>query len=379
MSFVKQLSTQLALSTALSLSPAFGNSASVGLVPSGAVPDFMGQFYAVARKSLLADRPKDKNARVTTPLLDYINPPTHPFLKQVMSLAPAKAETIVRKCGPSMCAEKFNTLAPRDQIIAQLFLAQTLFHNGLSDRDLSIYADFIGRIDPDHDYARLADEKLTRIVTNMMADAPLIDNLKKWIPISKITTENATEQYYLRQSTMQRLNDIIRDAYGLPYLRVIVDSVPTDLRFAGVHVDPRLDDNVMFRDVTAEPFIVMNYASKMMDTIAQAMFVLYHEAKHGVDFDLLDKMRTGRMGADDPLFVHTAIVAMNVNKYLDSCIVNDPSRTNCDRDFLNYESQYLERNANQFVQCATAAQKYVLAGGVATGRDFTCTPSLTGK
>lgn len=381
MSFAKRLSAQFALSAALAAAPAFSTPPSalaVALVPPGAVPDFMDQFYGLARKSLLSQRPKNAEARVAEPLQTYIDPPAHPFLKQVMSAPPAQAEAIVRKCGPSLCAQKFNTLSARDQIIAQLFLTQTLFHNGLSDRDLSIYSDVIGRIDPDRDFARLADEKLVRIVTDMMADADLIDDLKKWVPIDKISARNAREQYYLRQSTMQRLNNIIRDAYGLPYLRVIVDSVPRDLRFAGVHVDPRLEDNTIFRDVSAEPFIIMNYAGNVMDTIAQAMFVLYHEAKHGVDFDLLHKMRTGGMGSDDPMFIHTAIVAMNTNKYLDSCIVDDPSRTDCARDFQNYESQYLERNANQFVHCASAAQKYLLGGGAAAaGRAFTCTPPVT--
>lgn len=193
------------------------------------------------------------------------------------------------------------------------------------------------------------NEILQHAVTAIAADPFLRANFDK---VKQQTLyknkDEAAQQAQLKQDILQRMATIVRAAYGLPPVEVLLYSYPAD-RSLGIiaHYDPLIHR------------IAVNYDAfhGTTDSFAHMIQTIMEETRHSIDHDYALQMIKGTMAPGDPRTEHTAAIVLNSKDYI-STYKDALYRENGWEDSA-YERQYIERTAKAFA--ATAAARIILA------------------
>lgn len=193
------------------------------------------------------------------------------------------------------------------------------------------------------------DEILRRAVAAIAADPFLrahFDQVKRQTLYKD--KDEAAQQAQLKQDILQRLATIVRDAYSLPPVQVLLYSYPAD-RTLGViaHYDPLIHR------------IGVNYDAfhSTTNSFAHMIQTIMEETRHSIDHDYALLMIKGAMAPDDPRHEHAAAIALNSKDYIST--YKDALYRERGWEDRAYERQYIERTAKAFA--ATAAARIIPA------------------
>lgn len=216
---------------------------------------------------------------------------------------------------------------------------------GAFTRDAQAHFEHMAAYTPPASYLEWDRERAAAAADAIAADPFIRENylrLKKQNRYENITEARA--QYTLKQELAQRTVDILREAYGLP-------SVPVLLQFF-----PGVPPEVQGYFIPEKPHILINYniQTGLTGTYDAMLGTLLHEGRHSIDNDYAYMLLRGEMNRDDVRAPHAAAILLNTKEYI----------SHSDADFIDsgitllenaYSLQYKERTAFDFGAAMSAS------------------------
>jgi hypothetical protein len=329
----------------------------IHLIPEGTVPEYVSKHYDAIIKDTTPDF---SGYRIQTSVRNTSLPvPDNEFLKDLALATPKKAEKIARNCGPSLCANRYRELNQRDRTTASILVLESLFRKGLNKKDLKTYSQFVSTYKPEKAFSDRDQVLMREAVAGIISHPAFIAIQKDLVPITKISTENAEAQYYLRLNFMQAVSDEIRKAYGFAPIPVVLDIFPGKLsHLSGLKFGEKISDQEENNSV-----IDVNYISAVADHIFVMMALVAHETKHSIDANLMDALVAGKMSPDDINASHAAVLLLNNAAYILPCESDKSETPECKEQFKTYAHQYTERTATDYESNFIKSAKSIIAAG----------------
>ena len=148
-------------------------------------------------------------------------------------------------------------------------------------------------------------------------------------------TAHAVNQSDLKQLLLQKTADLIRAAYDLPPIPVVLMKLG---RYSGI--------NGSYQPTA--PFILINYDihQALTNSYAAMLGTLSHEVRHSIDADFAAQLMSGKMARTDVRAGHAAAMALNFKEYISH---RDSRMVDSGHFFYDsYRLQYIERYAFEY-------------------------------
>jgi len=215
--------------------------------------------------------------------------------------------------------------------------------SGLYERIEGLRRDFFASYKPTGQYSEWERAKFENAISRLVNDEWLMNNFNNWVkPRNFKDVANATEQYWLRQKAMQYIADHIRAEFGLSPIPVTIAVHPAREGLLGSYSPGMCSYNT--------DYMTINYSDglSILDTPERALGVFLHELKHSIDDGMARDLRRGVTGEDHVSYQHSAVVALNGQKYVSPGEFNILGIIDWIGELIDYENQYVERVASDY-------------------------------
>lgn len=330
------------LATGLGLAVVMGLASAQPTVPPGSNPDYLVHIY---RRLTTGSTPPDfSRVTLSSSITDRAPIPDNAWLQNLKAMTPAEAEAAVQGCLESLCEHKYPLLSENEKFIARMMVLEAMFHDGLNASEFRTYSQFLSRFQPDHGLQE-QEAALINILADTIADSPEYRDLKqKLIPAADITSQNAAEQFQIRQDFIIFVTREVRRAFGRESTPTYLDLFPTALNGTAAVTISRGSNP----EIESHRAILFNYNARNTHHAEMLLELVAHEARHSLDFDDRDQLYRGELGSHDSRFSHIVTIDLNNNLYIPLCATSSYGSVSCPEQYEWYKNQYVERSAEDF-------------------------------
>lgn len=189
---------------------------------------------------------------------------------------------------------------------------------------------------PDAAFRAWDEQRFSTAISAIVADPFISKTYMRVVEQADYTdASDALDQGDLKQLLLQRTADLVRAAYDLPPIPVVLMKLDS---YSGI--------NGSYQPTA--PFILINYNihNGLTTSYAAMLDTLSHEVRHSIDADFAAELISGRMARTDIRAGHAAAMVLNFKEYISH---RDSNMIDSGHFFYDaYRLQYIERYAFQY-------------------------------